>query len=130
MGQIPTMISEFKKFVNDLEAKHKQNILDKEKELQKAKDLSGKIPNNTDEDFKKMEKEVIEAEKRIKTLESKLKKEASENEGNLAARKKQAAIVKELQEKKVELEKYFNEAEKKLVTNEAEKNALKIQMEK
>ena len=126
--QIPNMISEFKKFVNDMEANHKKSLIDKEEELQKAREESKKLPKNMDNP--NIENKLLEAEKKIKTLESKLKKEATENEGNLAARKKQAGIVKELQEKKVELEKHFNETEKKLAKFEAENRNLKIEMEK
>merc|ERR1719286_23411 len=101
-----------------MEANHKKSLIDKEEELQKAREESKKLPKNMDNP--NIENKLLEAEKKIKTLESKLKKEATENEGNLAARKKQAGIVKELQEKKVESDKHFHETEKKLAKFEAE----------
>ena len=41
-NQIPRMISEFKKYVADMETKHKKNILEKEEELKKLQDKGSK----------------------------------------------------------------------------------------
>lgn len=63
-NQIPRMISEFKKYVEDMETKHKKNIQEKEEELKKLQDDGVKkaTRGETDKLVKNLQKELKDKE--------------------------------------------------------------------
>ena len=79
-NQIPRMISEFKKYVEDMETKHKKNLLEKEEEVKRVIDDAAKKPTKS------------ESEKTVKNLQQQLKAKESE----LLAAKKDLVHQKEM----------------------------------
>ena len=79
-NQIPRMISEFKKYVEDMETKHKKNLQEKEEEVKKVIDDVAKKPTKS------------ESDKTVKNLQLQLKAKESE----LVATKKDLVNQKEM----------------------------------
>ena len=110
-SQIPRMISEFKKYVEDLETKHKNNLDEKEEVLKKIQEEHSKISKSeSDKTVKKLQQQLKAKEAELlltkKDLVNHKEKVINDND------KKAKDLEDQLKKKTVELEatkKEFNE---------------------